>query len=107
MNNRGNISRLEAEAFAFTVLKEFGLDDWKLEWVTDSSECIIDMKLLLLHVPRHRSLRFRIYPGYPWEIKEVILHEIAHIFSPDITHGRDFYLEYTKLLTKFMVKREL
>lgn len=106
MDNMGNISRLDAEAFAFTVLKELGLDDWKLEWVTDGSACIIDMKLLLLHVPNHRSLKFRIYAGYPWEVKEDILHEIAHIFSPCNTHGRDFYLEYIKLLTKFMVKRE-
>lgn len=104
VNNMGNISRLEAQAFAANVLKELGLDDWCMKWTTDRSECIRDMKLLFIY---SRKKRFRIYPGYPWEVKEIILHEIAHIFTLDSAHGAGFYTEYIKLLTKFMVESPL
>lgn len=105
MDNMGNISRKEAEAFCANVLKELKLDDWHMEW-TDvyPSICIRERKLLLFAVP---DIRFRIYRGYPWQAKELILHEITHILTPDTVHGEAFYSEYIKLLTEFMVMNPL
>ena len=42
--------------------------------------------------------------GYKWQVKERVLHEVAHHFEKGKrTHGRNFYEEYIKLLKRFMV----
>jgi len=101
-NNIGNITRREIEAFALNVFKALGLEDWQVEWTTVApSICIRARKLIFICV---HTAKFRIYPGYPWQAKEAILHEVAHIFTPDRFHSEDFYREYVKLLMKFMIE---
>lgn len=104
MNNMGNIKRGELKAFVSHVLKELDLEDWQVEWDTDVGICIKHRKLILVQV---HTTRFRIYPGYPWQAKEAVLHEIAHIFTPDRFHSEDFYREYVKLLTRFMIEEPI
>jgi len=101
MNNMGNIELGELRTFASRVFKELDLEDWRIEWTTDVSICIRHRKLIQIHV---HNTRFPIYPGYPWQAKEAVLHEIAHIFTPCRSHSEDFYREYIKLLTRFMVE---
>lgn len=100
MNNMGNIKRLDLQEFGLQVLKALCLEDWRIEWTTDGSICIRDMKLILIQV---HNVRFRLYHGYPWQAKEAILHEIAHVFTDDRFHSEGFYMEYIKLLVRFMV----
>lgn len=101
ISNMGNITRRELEAFASQVLKALDLEDWRIEWTTDCSICIRERKLILLQV---HTIRFRIFRGYPWQAKEAVLHEIAHIFTDDRFHSQGFYTEYIKLLVRFMVE---
>lgn len=100
MNNMGNISRRELQTFASHVFEKLDLEGWRMEWTQRVSICIRETKLILIQVP---NIRFRIYPGYPWQAKEAVLHEIAHIFTPDKSHSEGFYIEYIKLLICFMV----
>lgn len=103
MNNMGNITLSELRVFISCVLKELDLEDWLIEWTSDVSICIKERKLILVQV----SATSQIYPGYPWQAKESVLHEIAHVFAPKWFHGADFYREYVKLLTRFMIEEPI
>ncbi len=100
MGNMGIITRTDLKAFALDVFRKEHLADWRIEWTTDGSCCLKEQKIILVRV---HTTRFRLYPGYPWQAKEIVLHEIAHIFTSDDVHGADFYREYINLLQKYMV----
>ncbi len=94
-NNMGAITKEEIEEFAKRVLGLYGLKDWKMEWTTASpSICMKDRKIIFIEE--------RYIGKYPWDAKENILHEIAHIFTDDMVHGMRFYIYYIRLLNIFM-----
>lgn len=97
----GNITRRELQTFVSHVFEKLDLNGWRIEWTKGYSICIRERKLILIQV---HNIRFRLYRGYPWQAKEAVLHEIAHIFTSDKFHSEAFYIEYIKLLTKFMVE---
>ena len=87
-------SKVGIENFATRVLSKLGLTDWQMEWTKCSGgECIDDMKMFTIPV---RMI------GMGFQAREYVLHEIAHIFIEGVWHGRKFYEQYTKLLTRFM-----
>lgn len=100
MSNMGNITRKQLEAFASYVLQRLDLQGWRMEWTSENpSFCVRETKVILIAVA---NTGFRIYKGYPWQAKEAILHEIAHILTLDMVHGEDFYRGYTRLLRDFV-----
>ena len=92
----GAITKEDVEAFAAQVLKELRLDDWKMEWTKNSSG-------ICLKCFREILIPERVVGQYPWEAKEYVLHETAHIFTDDHRHGAGFYRVYVALLNQFMV----
>ena len=76
-------TKKEIEDFAGLVLHELKLTGWRMEWTKCSGgECIDDMKRFT--IPERMI-------GMGFEANEYILHEVAHIFTDDNYHGRDFY----------------
>lgn len=96
----GAIKKSEVNSFAAKVLKALDLGAWTMQWTSAGpSFCARECKTILIH---------KSYIGrYPWEAKEVVLHEIAHIFSTDDRHGEGFYRKYIWLLRRFMVAKPL
>ncbi len=94
-NNNGCMSKVEIEDFASYVLKDEGYSNHKMEWTTAGDILIGDTIYI---DERHID-------GYPWESKEIVLHEVAHIdtWPEDMRHGELFYSRYVELLEKFMV----
>lgn len=91
----GAITREEAETFAADVLEELELD-WKMKWTKcDGGICLKDCQEIL--IPE------RMIGQYPWQTKEYVLHETAHIFTDDNQHGEEFYKLYVVLLVRFML----
>ena len=89
------MSKEEIEEFAKRVLLDLGLTDWQMEWDKCSGGiCIKDVKRFT--IPERMI-------GRGFEAKEYVLHEIAHIFTDDNYHGKDYYREYIKLLSRFLV----
>lgn len=100
VNNMGSIKRSEVAKFASKVIKALDLDDWEMQWSkTEPSICLREQKVILI--------RRAVIEQYPWQAKEEVLHEIAHIFTPDRVHGENFYREYILLLERFMVEEPL
>jgi len=95
MNNMGSMSQSEIEKFVAQVIRELGLDGWWMEW-TRASPSICEKNRHIVFIDKKWIGR------YPWEAKEIVLHEIAHIFTEDKMHGLSFYREYIDLLEKFM-----
>ena len=95
MNNMGAMNRKQIMAFAMLVLADF--HGWQIRWTTASpSICIRDRKIIFIEE--------RWINKYPWEVKEVILHEVAHISTlNDYVHGVEFYKEYIRLLNRHML----
>jgi len=94
-NNMGAITQAEIEKFAALVIRELNLDGWRMEW-TRASPSICEKNRQIIFIDKTWIGR------YPWEAKEVVLHEVAHIFTDDKFHGLGFYREYIELLEKFM-----
>lgn len=87
-------SKEDIEGFAREVLNKLGLTDWMMEWDKCSGGiCIKDMKRFT--IPERMI-------GMGFEGKEYVLHEVAHIFTDDNYHGRNFYKEYVRLLEMFL-----
>lgn len=68
-NNMGSITRREMESFANKVVRRFPGFRW--EWTKDVGLCIKSAKVALIS---EKYIGF-----YPWQAKEHILHEFAHI----------------------------
>lgn len=92
--NMGPASREEIEAYAAYVLEALGLEGLDMRWTTGGSVWIRP------HVYIDESYIGRVR----WIVKEMVLHEIAHIgtWPADDRHGRVFYNRYGALLTRFM-----
>ena len=96
LDNMGNMSKEAAEGFAAYVFQGENLqDEWKMEWCKGGPSICLNGTI---HI-RDKVLRH----CYPWQIKEEILHEIAHIRAPKDFHWVEFYREYVRLLQKYMV----
>ena len=95
LGNMGAITKKEVEAFATYVLGELYLD-WKMKWtIAQPGICLKKSQQIL--IPKN------IIGQYPWDAKEYILHETAHIFTDDNQHGEEFYKSYIALLRRFMI----
>jgi len=93
-NNMGCMSQAEIEKFAAQVIRELNLDGWQMEWTGGGSMCEKSRHIIFIDK--------RWINKYPWQAKENVLHEIAHIFTEDKLHGLGFYREYIDLLERFM-----
>lgn len=101
VHNMGNIERQEAEAFARAVLDRENYPDWVMEWGCAPSICIHDRKVVVI---KEKILKH----GYPWEVKQEILHEIAHIpRTEEKGHGPNFFREFVRLVTAHLVENPL
>jgi len=101
VNNMGAIKKSEVNKFASQVIKALGLDGWAMEWCKGGpSICLRKQKRILI--------RKAVIGMYPWQAKEEVLHEIAHIFTLGKSpHGENFYREYVPLLKRFMIEEPL
>ena len=91
VHNMGAITKKEIQDFAKLVLEDF--PGWQMKWSDASpSICIKDSKTIWIEK--------RYILKYPWEAKENVLHEAAHIntWPLDCVHGKVFYREYIRLL---------
>ena len=88
----GAATRRGIERFAEKVLKDF--PGWNMQWTTAGSICIKERKIIFIDE--------RFIGKYPWQAKEMVLHECAHINTRDKVHGGEFYIEYIKLLKRSM-----
>ena len=97
MNNMGATTKKGAEEFVNTVLKEF--PGYKVKWTVCGGVCIVATKTICVD----KTFTIGIVP---WQAKEHILHEFAHIntIGKDKRHGEVFYAEYIRLLQLFMSK---
>ena len=97
MTNNGSMSKSKIESYARRVLIECGYPH-EMKWTTAGDILIGDTVYI---DERHIN-------GYPWESKEIVLHEVAHIdtWPEDDRHGELFYSRYVELLEKFMVRRK-
>ena len=92
MNNMGAVTKKEVERFGQKVIRDF--PGWNMQWTTAGSICIRERKIIFIDR--------RFIGKYPWEAKEMVLHECSHINTKDKLHGEEFYKEYIRLLRKFM-----
>lgn len=95
LDNMGAVTKEEMEKFAGSVLGDF--PKWSVKWTTAGGICMFKTRIVYIDE--------RYIGKYPWDAKEHILHEFAHIntWPKDQGHGRYFYNEYVRLLKKFMV----
>lgn len=96
--NMGAITKVEIEAFFERVLNDIAPDhDWR--WVGSAP-----------HLYNRKGKQIWFYIGaigkYPWQVKEEVLHEIAHIQGED-GHGKKFYSRYITLLSMFMQDEDI
>lgn len=93
-NNMGNMSKQEALEFFNVVVGDLGLEDFTMEFTTCSPSIYLGSKILFCE--KHLN-------AYPWQIKEEILHELAHHFEVGKRrHGENFYKAYVVLVDKFL-----
>lgn len=99
-NNMGSITQSQIEKFTAHVLRNLPLDGWRMEWTRNGSLCERERRIIFIDK--------KFIGKYPWQAKEIVLHEVAHIFSPeDHFHGCEFYKEYISLLSKFIVDESI
>ncbi len=92
-NNMGCMSKLEIEDFARIVLQECGYA-CTMKWTTAGDILIGDTIFIdESHIDE-----------YPWQAKQVVLHEIAHIdtWPQDDRHGELFHRRYAELVLRFL-----
>lgn len=100
-NRKTNISRMtrdQAEKFARFVLDDLALYEWYMEWekIDPIGFCYQDLKYFT--VPPW------ILKKSAWNVKEYVLHEIAHAIANDRTniHWQAFYDAFGDLVKKYM-----
>lgn len=93
-NNNGCMSKAKIEQFAKTALRQLHYPAYEMKWTT-AGDILIGNVIYIDE--RHID-------GYPWESKEIVLHEIAHIdtWPEDNRHGELFYRRYIELLAEYM-----
>lgn len=85
------------DEFIEIVKYEEGIQDWIFELSAIPSLCDIHEKRI--------NIRDGIVGRPLWEVKEEVLHEVAHIFTQKDgnKHSEVFYKEYIRLLNKYMI----
>lgn len=95
VNNMGAISQAEVEKFVACVMRTLDLDGWRMEWTGCGDLCEKNRHIIFIDKA--------VIGKCPWQAKERVLHETAHIFTDDKFHSSSFYREYVHLLNTFMV----
>ena len=94
-NNMGNMSEKEAAVFFVAVVDDLGIDI-ALEFTPTAPSIYLEKEPRILFCTNDLS-------GYKWQVKERILHEIAHHFETGKrSHGPNFYKPYISLLGKYL-----
>jgi hypothetical protein len=93
-NNMGCITAKEIENFATFVLGKLGIDG-NMKW-TSSGNSWCDRQHKTIYIGES------FIGKYPWQAKENVLHEIAHIYTDDKFHSEKFYAHYTNLVARFL-----
>ncbi len=97
-SNMGNMSKSELISFFTFVTDDLGVA-LSLEFTPTSPSIYLDGKVLFCEQD---------LDGYKWQVKERILHEIAHHFEVGRRrHGANFYKVYVELVSKYMAKSQL
>ncbi|MCK5021288.1 MAG: hypothetical protein KAS32_30030 [Candidatus Peribacteraceae bacterium] len=103
--NMGSCETDCTEEFIELVKQEEQLQDWTFTLGVAPSLCIVPDKKIII--------KEKIIGRYPWEVKEEVLHEVAHVNTyeeaksiGEMGHGPMFYKEYIRLLQKYMVGDE-
>ncbi|MCK5021512.1 MAG: hypothetical protein KAS32_31155 [Candidatus Peribacteraceae bacterium] len=102
VHNMGSCKTDCIEEFIAIVKEQEGMQDWTFQMGVAPSICITKEKLIII--------KERIVGRYPWEVKEEVLHEVAHATTHEeakgigeMGHCPMFYKEYIRLLQKYMV----
>ncbi|KKL98737.1 hypothetical protein LCGC14_1821380 [marine sediment metagenome] len=92
-NNMGCMGESEIEDFAETVLRKCGYVH-AMKWTTAGDILIGDT----IYIDESHINE------YPWQVKQVVLHEIAHIdtWPQDDRHGELFHKRYAELVLRFL-----
>lgn len=86
---------METEAFAYHVLQSEGFDNWTVKFSTAGSICLRKAEEIILY-ESHRTI-------FDWRSKLIVIHEIAHIRTPeDMKHSELFMKEYANLILKYL-----
>ena len=97
VGNMGNMSKAEVIDFFANITDDLDVV-LSLEFTPTSPSIYLGSKIMF----SEKDLN-----GYKWQVKERLLHEIAHHYERgQRNHGSNFYREYIKLLNKFMVEGE-
>jgi predicted metal-dependent hydrolase len=95
----GAATEEEVEEFAQAVFNAEELfNEWRFRW-TSAKPGVCVLKTKTIFIPQ------TIIGDYPWQAKEYVLHEMAHIRTLDKErgHGPVFYQEYARLVLRHMV----
>lgn len=99
VSGMGNMSKPELEEFFASVVKDLGIV-LALEFTPTAPSIYLEKTPKILFCENDLN-------GYKWQVKERILHEIAHHFEVrKRQHGANFYKEYARLLNRYMVEQE-
>ena len=93
--NMGAVTKAEVEDFAHHALA-VAAPTAVMEWTPASPSICLGNKILI---------REDLVGQYPWQAKEEVLHEMAHLNGLS-GHGMAFYEVYIALLKQFMVGQE-
>lgn len=95
MSNMGCMTKKQIQLFAAEVLKEF--PGWTMEFSIAAPDfCARESKVIYIYRDCINA--------YPWQAKERVLHEAAHIETEeDCFHSGLFYREYIRLLFRHML----
>jgi len=96
-NNMGCMCKKSIEEFARMVLETLSLDEkgYQMKWTTASPSILIEKTIFICE---------KLIDKYPWEAKQEVLHEVAHIYThpTDNTHGELFHEVYADLIKRFL-----
>ena len=96
-NNMGNISKAEVIDFFTRVTDDLGVVI-AFEFTPTAPSIYLEKTPKILFCENDLN-------GYKWQVKERVLHEIAHHFETGKRqHGTNFYKQYILLLNRFMVE---
>lgn len=92
-DNMGNMSKAEAIDFFTFVINDLGII-LSLEFTPTAPSIYLGEKILFCECDLH---------GYKWQVKEKILHEIAHHLEVGKRrHGTNFYKVFAELVSKYL-----
>ncbi len=99
-SNMGNMTRDEAEEFFRAVVSDLSVDI-ALEFTPTAPSIYLEKEPRILFCTNDLE-------GYKWQVKERVLHEIAHHYEEGKRcHGPNFYRPYAQLVARYLGKIEL